>query len=296
MRYQISLNSPSGAPSATPARSSLVGTTPRGATAAAPAKRPQPASDRKHRRLRLAGVAALAVTLGVTGILALRVHVPTPEPADTGTVLAEATADELIARESIELDELATALKDLRHLAQPADGTAAFAAATRDPELLRRLACDRAREASTLDLAFAALPVASAADAAWQMDGAKCLVELIASRAGERPELALPLLVERVLVDDSDAILDGLTRIDAPQLPMALAAEIASGAATESRQAALRAAIALGAAAKWPEQVEAWLNDGDRDVRVAVHDALGRQGDEASQKLAARTRFDDIQP
>ena len=210
---------------------------------------------------------------------------------DAADALEPPTPDEIAALESGDTDALTATLRSLRARAVTPAGLAALDLAERrttDPDLLRQMACYRAREAASLDAAFSTLPQSAATDVEWLEDGAACLVELIATRADELPERALPLLVERVLIQDNGTILGGLAKLDPPQLPAPIAAEIATGAPTRSRRAALKAAVALGAAAKWPEQVEAWLGDSNRHIRLLVHEALGNREDDASQTLAAR--------
>jgi hypothetical protein len=248
---------------------------------------------------------ALAVTLGaaVFGLLAMNPRPvsqrgPAPVAAAPGTVAEfEETAPELPPPSEAELAALETdtpgAMGDaLRTLAQrgvtPQGLYAVDAAARRttDAELLRRITCYRVRGGAPLEEAFSALPATPVADAEWSGDGTACLLEAIAARASEMPERSVQVLSDRALIQDSDAIVAGLAQLDPEQLPGPVVAAL-GGVDHQTRRAAIRIAIALGAAARWPELVHSWLEDPDQVIRLHTNAELLRQPDEDSQWLAA---------
>jgi hypothetical protein len=310
MRYQITVPGPGSSPrpAKNPARATFRSVSTTGQRRRATFKHPDPEPVAPSRPLRTVGIVAASVVLVGIGVVNLRrpaasdatpvaaagLHAAAPAEVEPVAVAAlpEPTTGEIAALESGDAEAVAQALRGLSGRAVTPAALHALDAVERrttDADLLRSTACYRARGADTLDLAFAALPAAPAADPEWHKAGSECLVDVIASRADEVPERALPLLADRALQQGTNAVLDGLALLDPPQLPAVLSAELASPTSVRSRRAALRAAIALGAAAKWPDQVEAWLADDDRTIRLLVHEALGRRRDDASQDLAART-------
>jgi hypothetical protein len=186
---------------------------------------------------------------------------------------------------------LAAALRVLRGHAVTPDVAVALDAArarTSAPDLLRLIACHQGRhDGAPLEPVFAALPDAAPSDAVWNQEGTSCLVEVIAARAGESPALATPVLVDRVLESASPAVLLALADLDLPALPPRLADAIDDRTRPRTRQVAVDAALALGAARKWPDRVRAWLDDPDREVRLQVLRALAAGPDDASLELAA---------
>jgi hypothetical protein len=68
---------------------------------------------------------------------------------------------------------------------------------------------------------------------------------------------------------------------------------LGGGVDHRTHRAAIRIAIALGAAAKWPERVDSWLEDPDRVIRLHANAELLGQRDEASQRMAARAMAAD---
>jgi hypothetical protein len=216
---------------------------------------------------------------------------PFVEPQPAGAPVVPPPSDlELAALESGPEHAMADALRALRKREVTPAGLRAVAIAARrteDVELQRRATCYRIRGGAPLDEAFAALPTEPPADAEWKQDGAACLVEAIAVRASEAPERALPVLLDRAFVEDADPIVDGLAQLNLPALPVSVVEALDSGR-PQTRRTAIRIAIALGAAARWPERVASWLQDKDRAVRLFAHAELLRRHDDDSRRLAAR--------
>jgi hypothetical protein len=210
---------------------------------------------------------------------------------ETAPVLPPPTEAELSALENGTPDAVREALRVLRGRDVTPAGLHAVEAVARrttDVDLQRGALCYRVRGGAPLDLAFAALPASPAADAEWSSDGATCLVEAIAARAAEAPERALPVLVDRALQQDATPILDGLAQLDPATLPAPVTDALAGPPESRARRAAIRVAIVLGAAAKWPDRVTESLEDPVRMIRLLAHAELLRQPDEASRLLAAR--------
>jgi hypothetical protein len=158
----------------------------------------------------------------------------------------------------------------------------------RDADLRRLLHCFQARSPQTpLQVAFDALPDADPTLMVWNDPGSVCLVEVVAERALEDPERATTLLVERALQYASEPVLRGLRRLDPAELPEPVALALQSQRRLR-RVRAVETAIALGAAAKWPEIVHAALEDGERVVRVTACRALAARSDGTSLGLLAR--------
>ncbi len=253
---------------------------------------------------------ALAVTLGaaLSGVIyssgrsassrvpapvaAVPEGVPVAEHAtEAATELPPPSEAELAALETGTPGAMGDALRTLAQRGVTPQGLYAVDLAARrttDVELLRRITCYRVRGGAALDGAFSALPARPVADAEWGGDGAACLLEAIAARASEMPGPSLRVLSDRALIQDTDGIVAGLAQLDPEQLPGPVVAALDGGEDHRTHRAAIRIAIALGAAAKWPERVDSWLEDPDRVIRLHASAELLRQRDEASQRLAAR--------
>jgi hypothetical protein len=266
-------------------------------------------------RARLRAGVALAVALGaaVSGVVYVNGRSPAGQggPATGGAVpqgermerpstaapeLQPPSEAELAALETGATGELADALRVLQQRAVTPQGLLAVEAAshrTTDVELLRRVTCYRVRGGAPLDVAFSALPAMPVSGAEWAGDGAACLVEAIAARASEMPERSLAVLADRALAQDTEAIVAGLSQLDPEQLPPSVAAALDGGTDGRTQRAAIRVAIALGAAAKWPERVTSWLEHPDRVIRLHAHAELLRQHDDDSQRLAAQATAAD---
>jgi hypothetical protein len=206
------------------------------------------------------------------------------------------TAAELAALETGTIGAMGDALRTLAQRGVTPEGLSAVDAAARrttDVELLRRVTCYRVRGGASLDGAFSALPSTPVADAEWSSDGAACLLEAIAARASEMPGPSLHVLSDRALVQDTDAIVAGLAQLDPAELPAPVVVALGGGVDHRTHRAAIRIAIALGAAAKWPERVDSWLEDPDRVIRLHANAELLGQRDEASQRMAARAMAAD---
>jgi hypothetical protein len=201
------------------------------------------------------------------------------------------TAAQLDALGSADEDAIRDVLRQLPSHAPTPELDAALAAAagrTRWPGLQRRMACLRARGAGMpLDDLFSALPP-DPGDVAWRQEDTGCLVRAIAQRATEDPGRALAVLAPAAVSAPAPAILDGLAATDPSEMPPAIADALAPAQPRLRRSAAVEAAVAMGAAAKWPERVAAWLDDADRGLRLATLRALAARGDASSQALAAR--------
>jgi len=219
-----------------------------------------------------------------------------PEPLvqaepEAPLVLPPPSESELAALENGPEDVMGEALRALRQREVTPEGLRALDAVSRrttDVELLRRATCYRVRGGAPLETGFSALPTSPAADGEWKRDGAACLVDAIAARASEAPERALPLLIERGLLDDTDAIMAGLAQVHADVLPAPVTEALDTVGPSPVRRAAIRIAVALGAAEKWPERVATWLEDPDRGLRLHAHAQLLRQRDDDSRRLAAQ--------
>jgi hypothetical protein len=156
------------------------------------------------------------------------------------------------------------------------------------PEVLRFVACHRARaEGASVDVALAALPE-DLRRVSWHHDAPACLIDVIAERAAEAPDRTAAVLAARAMADGSPAAREALARLDLVELPAALAAT-ADDSSLRRRMRRLHAvetAIAMDAARKWPDRVRRWVEDPDLDT-IAVF-ALARRTDEASLAIVAR--------
>ena len=286
------------------------------AAEAAPAKRTAsglrilPAPERGQRLGWVEGTVLLVATLGIAaaGFVYVSARLAGEEPERASTVVEEVepvvqtppeaepvtpppSDTELAALETGAEDAMADALSALRTREVTPAGLRAVAIASRrtvDVELQRRAVCYRVRGGAPLAEAFSALPTAPPTGIEWATDGSTCLIESIAARAGDAPERALPLLLDRAYIDGADSVFDGLAQLNLPVLPVAVVEGLAPTAHPRSRRTAMRLAIALGAASKWPDQVANWLEDQDRSLRLFVHGELLRRHDEDAQRLAAR--------
>ena len=84
----------------------------------------------------------------------------------------------------------------------------------------------------------------------------------------------------------SSTVVRTLARLDPPELPTEIAEALAQPARRRHRINAANAAVAIGAAAKWPALVDEWL----RDEQLGGHvlQALAFRDDEASMRFLAR--------
>ena len=217
---------------------------------------------------------------------------PPARPLPGAVDLPPPTDAQLDALTSGDDDAVRATLAELPSHAPTPELDAALAAAgagTRWPGLRRRIACLRARDPGMplADL-FAALPAGPPEDVEWRQDDSACLVRALAARAAEDPDRALAVLAPYAVRSPSPPILEALARVDPPVLPASIEQALAPGTTPLRRSAAAEAAVAMGAAAKWSEQVRAWLDDADRGMRLATVRALAAHDDPASQALAAR--------
>ena len=219
---------------------------------------------------------------------------PAPSPDASPAVLPPPTERQLLALRAGDPAARWDALVSLRkHAVTPELLTAlddVARQAAEFPEVVRLVTCHRARvEGVSLSVAFDGLPV-EPRDVAWSHDGARCLIDIIAARAGEDPARAAGILAERAVRDRTPRVREALARLDLPELPDALieAADERRSYARLRRVAAVETAIAMGAAVKWPERAHAWVDDADALVSSAAVRALAAQPDEASQAIVAR--------
>jgi hypothetical protein len=112
-----------------------------------------------------------------------------------------------------------------------------------------------------------------------------CIIDAIAARAADDPALTLPVLVDAALAErGSRAVLRGLGRLDPAEVPPAIRIALSS----PRRSHAVRALIAMNAAAKWPELVDQVLNDASADVRMTAVAELASRDDADAHRLFAR--------
>ena len=157
------------------------------------------------------------------------------------------------------------------------------------PEVVRLVTCHRARvEGVSLSVAFDGLPT-DPHDVGWSHDGARCLIDIIADRAEEDPSRAAGILADRAVRDRTLRVREALARLDLPELPdpLIVAADDRRPSSRLRRVAAVETAIAMGAAAKWPDRARAWVDDAEGLVSSAAVRALAAQPDEASQAIVA---------
>jgi hypothetical protein len=228
----------------------------------------------------------------VPGPTAVPTPIPTTAPpAPPAPPLPPATEAHVAALIDGDPPRVAATLRALRLHAITPDVAVALDAAqarTSAPDLQRLIACHRGRQdGATLDPVFAALPDAPPSHVVWDQEGTTCLVQVIAARAGEDHVRSTPVLVDRVLESANPAVLLALARLDLPELPARIADASEDRARPERRLAAVGAALAMGAAGKWPARVQAWLEDPDRDVRLQALRTVAAGPDEASLALAA---------
>jgi hypothetical protein len=237
------------------------------------------------------------------------VSAPAPAPGSAGAsspsaaapapvvprVLPPPTESQLLALRLGDPAARADALRDLRahavtpELLEALDDVMRQADIQYAPEVVRLVACHRARaDGATLDVAFAGLP-AEPWDVAWHHEGAACLVDVIAARAGEDPARATVVLAERAIHDPTPRVREGLARLDLPALPEAIAAaaDDRGPAGRRHRVHAVEAAIAMDAVRKWPDRVHAWVEDPEGLISATVVRALAARTDEASQAIVA---------
>ena len=210
-------------------------------------------------------------------------------------VLPPPTESQLLALSLGDPAARADALRDLRghavtpELLEALDGVMRQPDIQYAPEVVRLVACHRARaEGASLDVAFAGLP-ADPHDVAWGHEGAQCLVDVIATRAAEDPGRAAPMLAERAIYDRSPRVREPLARLDLPELPevIANAADERKPSGRMRRVAAVETAIAMDAVRKWPERVHAWVEDPEDLIAATTVRALAARPDEASQAIVA---------
>ena len=225
---------------------------------------------------------------------------PTPPAAATPapvvpSVLPPPTESQLLALRLGDPSARADALRNLRahavtpELLEALDDVMRLAYIRYAPEVVRLVACHRARaEGASLDVAFAGLPT-EPRDVAFRHEGAACLVEVIAARAAEDPARAAAVLAERAIYHPTPRVREGLARLDLAELPVpiAAAADDRSRAGRQRRVRAVEAAIAMDAVRKWPARVHAWVEDPEDLIAATAVRALAARPDEASQAIVA---------
>ena len=190
----------------------------------------------------------------------VRQDVPAPPPAMSERRKPSAA--------EIERLRLGRDLQNTLHTLRYADVTPEFAAAldeldrsgpASDVGVRRLIACHQARRPTTpLAVAIDALP----ADGAWlyAFGEVPCLIAVIAERAASDPARALPVLVRAARESENPDVLAALGKLDVADLPEPVREDLRL---PERRPRATTVAIALGAAAKWPDEVRAALADRD---------------------------------
>jgi hypothetical protein len=213
---------------------------------------------------------------------ATAVPAPLPPPTDT----------QLLSLGMSRGDDLVYTLKELQHRAVTPEllhDLDATAAREPYPEIQRFVACHKARaDGAPLSQAFDALPT-DPDDVDWHHDAAACLVVVIAARAEEDRDRAIPILARRAIDNGasiSSPVVDALRRLDLAELPAVIAETADNPSRRYARVKAVEAAIALGAADKWPDRVDAWLRDDYLDGYV--RQGLANRTDPASMTFLAR--------
>jgi hypothetical protein len=220
---------------------------------------------------------------------------PSAEALPAVVPLTPPTDDQMLSLQLTVGDELVATLNALRqHTVTPALVEALDATAVRVPypEIQRFVACHRARAAGApLSMAFDALPV-ERHDVDWRRDSTACVLDVIAARADEDRERVIALFAERSLDMTVPAtVAQTLVRLDPSTLPPVMTEAIATPSRRRDRLNAVKAAVAIGAAAKWPDQVALWLRDEQLDGAVLY--ALAERSDEASMRFLAREITDN---
>ncbi len=126
----------------------------------------------------------------------------------------------------------------------------------------------------------------------WTGVEASCLVNAIAARAAEDPGRVRPVLVQRGLLSSHPGVLEGLRRIDMPDLPAEVWDQL-RGSSKHKKRLAAEIAVALGAASKWPDVLASILSDADRGVRLAACRALVASPSPADAAAFARAWVHD---
>ena len=224
--------------------------------------------------------AAPAATPGAPAAAAPAAPTPLPPPTDS----------QMLALQLARGDDLVRTLKALgAHAVTPELVQSLDATATREPysEIQRFVACHKARaDGAPLSQAFDALP-AEPDDVDWHHDSTACVVDVIAARAEEDRERAIALFAARALESmGSSTVVRTLARLDPPELPAVLADALAQPQRRRHRINAATTAVAIGAAAKWPDLVDGWL--GDEQLGGHVLQGLAARTDEASMRFLAR--------
>jgi hypothetical protein len=196
-------------------------------------------------------------------------------------------------------DGLERTLPLLSDYAATPEVDAALALLSRGPlgsDRRRFITCLRSRPAdAALSSAFEVLPTAPSRDPEWRQPGTRCLVQLIAARAEEEPDRAVAVLAEQAVESKvrDRSLISALLRLDPPELPDVVRAGLRESGTFElspgrRRIAAVETAVALGAAAKWPELLDPMLGDPDSRIRHAAIEMLIARRDDASLAAAAR--------
>jgi hypothetical protein len=208
---------------------------------------------------------------------------PSEPPADDEQLLALQFGDE----RSIE-----DTLRRLRGRASTPELQAALAVAatrTSTPRAQRYLTCLRARQpGAPLDDVFASLPATPPDHPDWRDEAVDCLIGTIAARAGDEPQRARPVLVERALLGDASTARDALVRLDPAPIPDAVTIALRQPDHRRTRPRAVAVGVYVGAATTAPDLVDAWLDDADGEVRQTAILALLARPDDASQAAGAR--------
>ena len=213
-------------------------------------------------------------------------------PAAAPAPLSPPTDDQLLALRIGDPAARRQALIDLRKHAVTPEALEALDDVARRaadlPEVLRFVACHRARaEGASIEVALTALPD-DLEDVSWYHDAPACLIDVIAARAAEAPDRAAAVLAERAIAEGSPAAREALARLDVSKLPAALGrtADDGGGRRMIRRSNAVEAAIAMDAARKWPDRVRRWVEN--PHVGTTAVYALARRTDDASLAIVAR--------
>ena len=196
------------------------------------------------------------------------------------------------ALQSNDADSRVSALRQLRSFSTTPELQAALSAAAAQATMQwerASITCLRVSDRGIpIDRLFEVLPTEPPQSAAWRQEPATCVIDAMAARAEERPARVAPVLAESALSANSPALTDALMRLEPQPLPLAVLVAVGRGNASVRRKAAIRTAVALGAARTAPAAVAEWLDDPDREVRLVAIRALIERIDDASQATAAR--------
>jgi hypothetical protein len=134
------------------------------------------------------------------------------------------------------------------------------------------------------------------------MHDARRLVEGSRCGASEAPERALPVLLDRAFIEDTDPIVDGLAQLNLPVLPVSATEAFRRGASLADPPDYQRIAIALGAAAKGRSRWRAGRGSGPQRPPVRARGAaparrrLAAAGGPGDRRQSGRRRAASAQP